>query len=180
MWLKVWDCRWKPRPKMCRFCWHGITSCFCLPPFIIPLSRMLLGVAKPAMLHTMADALLLTGVRRAAVVHGAGGYDELTTMGPARVVMVRDGATEEMEINPADHGFAPCTPAQLEVHDRQEALEVMRLLLAGEGPAPMLDMMAFNAGLAVYLMEDSMPISAAMARARQAVAGGAGGKVLDA
>jgi anthranilate phosphoribosyltransferase len=161
----------------------GIRTLFnVLGPLLNPArpTRMLLGVAKPAMLHTMADALLLTGVRRAAVVHGAGGYDELTTMGPARVVMVRDGATEEMEINPADHGFAPCTPAQLEVHDRQEALEVMRLLLAGEGPAPMLDMMAFNAGLAVYLMEDSMPISEAMARARQAVAGGAGGKVLDA
>ncbi|MFV0422023.1 anthranilate phosphoribosyltransferase [Oleidesulfovibrio sp.] len=161
----------------------GIRTLFnVLGPLLNPArpTRMLLGVARPELLRTMAGALQLTGVARAAVVHGAGGYDELTTMGPAGVVLLENGKLRETSIDPAEFGFATCAPQQLEVHDKSEALTIMRQLLNGQGPAPMLDMIAFNTGLAVYLMENAMPLADAMEKARAAVEAGTGGKVLNA
>ena len=72
----------------------GIPTLFNLMgPLLNPArpSHQLLGVGHPEMLDIMAGALALNGVRHAAVVHGAGGFDELTPCGPNRVVLVRDG-----------------------------------------------------------------------------------------
>ena len=72
------------------------------------------------------------------------------------------------------------TPEDLAVESREEAVAVLRRLLDGEGPRPMRDMVALNVGLAIFLMEEGMPLDVCMARAREAVRAGLGRRVLHA
>jgi anthranilate phosphoribosyltransferase len=157
----------------------GIRTLFNLMgPLLNPArpTHQLLGVARAAIAPLMAEVLHLTGCRRAAVVHGAGGYDELTPFGPATVVWVREDGLEQAELDPLDLGIPRHAPEDVAVASKDEALAVMREVLAGKGPAAMRDMVALNLGLAIHLLEDGrLDLAAAVDRAREAVAAGAAG-----
>src|SRR5262249_6567383 len=68
------------------------------------------GVYSPELARTYAEALAALGARRAFVVHGDGGIDELTPTGPNLVVEVRDGDVHEWELDPRSLGFYPADP----------------------------------------------------------------------
>ena len=162
----------------------GVRTLFnILGPMINPArpSHLLMGVARPELVDLVAQTLRQTPLRCGAVVCGAGGYDELTPMGPATVALLREGDVRPLRLDPADFGLAhTCRPRDLAVQNREEAVAVLKELLAGRGPEAMLDMVALNVGLAVYLLEDGLDLAAAMARAREAVRSGAGREVLQA
>ena len=84
-----------------------------------------------------------------------------------------------MTLDPAAYGFAPCRADEVEVGSREEAAAVLRELLAGRGPRAMRDMMTLNAAFAVWLMEDGLSLEDCVAKARKAVAEGAGMRVLS-
>lgn len=161
----------------------GIRTLFnILGPMINPArpTHLLLGVARPALVPLVAETLLQSPLTRAAVVCGAGDYDELTPIGPAHVALLHHGKARPLALDPALFGIAPCTPEDLAVHSREEAVEVLKQLLEGRGPRAMLDMITLNVGLAVYLLEEDLEMSVCMARAREAVHAGVGRKVLHA
>ena len=122
------------------------------------------------------------------VVHGAGGYDEATTLGETAFMFVRDDEVRPGRLDPAEYGFTPCEEKELAVKDPEEAADVLRLLLQGKGPKAMRDMLALNLGLALYLPSpdldqeqpdpdcgyDKARMAAAMREAKTAVAEGAG------
>ncbi len=70
------------------------------------------GVYSPELARTYAEALAELGARRAFVVHGAGGLDELSPFGPNLVVEVVDGDVREWELDPRDLGIEPCQPGR--------------------------------------------------------------------
>ena len=152
-----------------------------LGPLLNPArpTHMLLGVAKPEFMPIMAETLAHAGVTRAAVVHGAGGYDELTTLGINKIIYVEHGKIREAELDPSLYGFTPCAEEELAVHGKEEGLAVLRKLLSGEGPQAMKEMLALNTGMALHLLTDH-PMEKCMERARTAVAEGIGRKVLNA
>ena len=161
----------------------GVRTLFnLLGPMINPArpSHLLMGVARPELVPLLADTLSQSALYRAAVVCGAGNYDELTPMGPATAMLLHNGSVRPLELDPADFGFQSCTPEDLAVESREEAVAVLRRLLDGEGPRPMRDMVALNVGLAIFLMEEGMPLDVCMARAREAVRAGLGRRVLHA
>ena len=63
----------------------------------------------------MAEALLLLGTRRALVVQGEDGLDEVTLFGPTRVTEVVDGGLRNFTWTPADFGLAPASLESLQV-----------------------------------------------------------------
>lgn len=159
----------------------GIRTLFnLLGPLINPArpTHLLLGVAKPGLVDLLAETLKHSHIIKAAIIHGAGGYDELTPIGASRVVILKNGQFTPMTIDPADYGIPPCTPEDLAVHSRDEAVKTLRLILSGEGPEHMRNMVALNLGMAIFLMEDDMPVHLAMAKAKEAVAAGTGRRVL--
>lgn len=162
----------------------GVRTLFnILGPMINPArpSHLLMGVARPALVELAAATLAQTPLKRGAVVCGAGDYDEVTPMGPARVILLDNGLTRPLPLDPADYGLGhACRPADLAVASRDEAVAVLRELLEGRGPKPMLDMVALNVGLALYVLEESPDLAVCMALAREAVNAGAGRRVLDA
>ncbi len=152
-----------------------------LGPLLNPArpSHLLMGVAKPELVELLSEAIRQSHIRRAAVVCGAGGYDEVTQLGRATMKIIDHGQIADMELDPAAFGFAPCDEKELHVGSKEEAVAALRRILAGDGPAAMMDMVALNVGLGIFLMEGRLPLAACMAKAREAVYAGVGEHVLD-
>ena len=70
------------------------------------------GVYSPELARTYAEALAELGSRRAFVVHGAGGLDELSPFGTNLVVEVVDGDVREWELDPRELGIEPVVSAE--------------------------------------------------------------------
>ncbi|MCL1920976.1 MAG: anthranilate phosphoribosyltransferase [Kiritimatiellaeota bacterium] len=153
-----------------------------LGPLLNPArpSHLLIGVAQERLLPLMADALRTSHVRCAAVVHGAGGYDEVSPLGISKVIFLHDGRMSEAEINPADYGIALCAEADLRVDSVEHAERLMRDFLDGRATRPIQDMVTLNVGVALHLLNPDRPLATCMAQAREAVAGATGRKVLAA
>lgn len=160
----------------------GIPTLFnILGPMVNPAkpNHLLMGVAKPELVPIIANALAHSGIYKAAVVCGAGNYDELTTLGKTTVAFVENGKVTYQEIDPAEFGFSPCKEEDLACTTKEEAINSLKAILSGQGSTPMQDMVAINAGLAIFLLEENMPLQAAMQKAKNAVASGIGKKVLE-
>ena len=148
----------------------GIRTLFnLLGPLINPSrpTHILLGVARPNLVRLMAETLAQSSVHRAAVVCGAGGYDEITPIGPNEMIILNDGKLEPLTLDPADYGIPACTPEDLAVSSRDGAVAVLRELLAGRGPEAMRNMLALNVGMSIYLLE-KLPLATCIAKAREA------------
>jgi anthranilate phosphoribosyltransferase len=133
------------------------------------------GVPRKDILPLFANTLARMGGRSGAVVCGAGDYDELTTLGAARIAYVRGGAVRFEELDPGEYGFTPATPEELAVSCPEEGADVLRELLDGRGPEPMRQMLALNIGFGLHLLHPEKPLQACMAEGKAAVAGGVGG-----
>ena len=96
------------------------------------------------------------------------------------MLLLKDGELTPFSLDPAEFGIQPCTPEDLAVSSKEEAVQVLRELLNGAGPAPMRDMLILNVGMAIHLLEDNLPLASCMAKAREALADGVGGRVLHA
>jgi anthranilate phosphoribosyltransferase len=74
----------------------------------------LVGVYSDQLVRTIADVLAQLGARRAFVVHGAGGIDELSPVGPNLVAEVVDGTVHERTLDPeAELGLPRCSVEEL-------------------------------------------------------------------
>jgi len=89
------------------------------------------GVYSPTLVRTIADVLARLGARRAFVVHGAFGIDELSPAGPNLVGEVVEGAVSEREIDPLDLGLPRCDPNELRGGTPDENAAAIREVFRG-------------------------------------------------
>ena len=153
----------------------GVRSLFNLMgPLLNPArpTHQILGVPTARHVRLMAEVLALTGLSCGAVVHGAGGFDELTPFGPADVCWLRDGWIKCERIDPTALGIPAGKASDVVVSGRDEAVTVLRELLAGKGNETMRDMVALNLGCALHLLEDGLSLKQGVQKAREAVAAG--------
>jgi anthranilate phosphoribosyltransferase len=90
------------------------------------------GVYDAALVRTIAEVLAQLGARRAFVVHGAGGIDELSPTGPNLVCEVVDGAVHEREIDPLELGVPRCDPDELRGGTPEENAAAIHAVFSGE------------------------------------------------
>jgi anthranilate phosphoribosyltransferase len=90
------------------------------------------GVYAPTLVPTIAEVLAQLGARRAFVVHGAGGIDELSPAGPNLVCEVVDGDVREREIDPLELGVPRCDPDELRGGSPAENAAAIRAVFEGE------------------------------------------------
>jgi anthranilate phosphoribosyltransferase len=90
------------------------------------------GVYSPVLVRTIADVLARLGARRAYVVHGAGGIDELSPVGQNLVAEVVDGEVLERRLDPeSELGIPRCSVDELRGGSPAENAEAIREVFAG-------------------------------------------------
>ena len=150
-----------------------------LGPLVNPASApfQLLGVGRPQLQPLLAEALLLLGVRRAIVVHGSDGLDEVTLAGPTAVIEAADGRLRRFEWQPGDFGLKPAGGSAMLVSGPEESAEVIAGILDGRRGPPR-DIVVANAAAALWTIgRDPSPKQCAE-RAADAIDTGAARELL--
>ena len=106
------------------------------------------GVFDLDLVPLLADALARLGVRRAFVVHGDDGLDEITTTGPTTAREVAGGKVIEHRFKPEDFGIKPARPGDLSGGDAEACAQILRSVLEGE-KGPRRDIVVVNAAAAL-------------------------------
>ncbi|WJI16235.1 anthranilate phosphoribosyltransferase [Pseudoxanthomonas winnipegensis] len=133
--------------------------------------NILMGVFHPDLVGIQARVLHQLGAERALVVWGRDGMDELSLGAGTLVGELRDGKVREYELHPEDFGIAMSASRNLKVDGPEQSIAMLRAVLAGE-PGPALDIVAYNAGAALYVAGVRDSIAAGIEAARAAIADG--------
>ncbi len=137
------------------------------------------GVYAPELVETIASVLVRLGARRAFVVHGAGGVDELSPAGPNLVCEVVEGRVVRREIDPLDLGVARCSAADLAGGTPEENAATVREIFAGAA-GPKRDAVLLNAAGAIAAGGHAEDLVDGYRLAAAAVDSGAASERLDA
>ena len=141
-------------------------------------SHQILGVYEARWLKPMAETLLTLGIKRAWVVHGLDGIDELSISGPSRVIEVKDGTLAEFELTPADAGLDSSPLSALEGGTPDQNSAAIRELLEGRA-GPFRDVVLLNAGAGLHILGLTDTLLEGVERARQAIDSGKAIKTLS-
>jgi anthranilate phosphoribosyltransferase len=143
-------------------------------------SHQLIGVADASFLETIAGALARLGVGRALIVSGEEGLDEVSICAATQVVEVDGEQISSYTLTPQDVGIAPADPDDpaLGGGSPAENAEVTRAVFAGE-LGVRADLVAINAGAAIYAAGAVETIAAGVEAAREALASGAAAEALE-
>ena len=136
------------------------------------------GVYSTDLALTYAETLAGLGARRAFVVHGDGGLDELSPTGVNVVVEVVNGEIHEWELDPRSLGVYPADPASLRGGSAAENAAALRAVLAGERSGRR-DAVLLNAGAALVAAGIADDIGEGFAIAAEAIDSGAAATRLD-
>jgi anthranilate phosphoribosyltransferase len=137
------------------------------------------GVYSPDLVRTLAEVLAALGARRAFVVHGAAGIDELSPAGPNLVCEVVDGGVREREIDPLELGVPRCAPEELRGGSPEENAQAIRDVFSG-ADGGRRDAILLNAAGAIAAGGHAEDLREGLELARAAVESGAAGERLEA
>ncbi|GAB2503244.1 anthranilate phosphoribosyltransferase [Lysobacter humi (ex Lee et al. 2017)] len=141
--------------------------------------NILMGVFHPDLVGIQVRVLQELGAERALVVWGRDGMDELSLGAGTLVGELRDGQVREYEVHPEDFGIAMAASRNLRVADAAESRAMMMLALDDEPGLPR-EIVALNAGAALYVAGVSDSIADGITLARRTIASGAARAKLDA
>ncbi|CAM4379262.1 anthranilate phosphoribosyltransferase [Stenotrophomonas lactitubi] len=132
---------------------------------------VLMGVFHPDLVGIQARVLRELGAERAMVVWGRDNMDEISLGAGTLVGELRDGKVREYEIHPEDFGIAMSASRNLRVDGPEQSIAMLCAVLDNE-PGPALDIVALNAGAALYVAGVASDIGDGLARARAVIADG--------
>ena len=146
----------------------GVRTVFnLLGPLTNPASAkcQLLGVFSNDVQWPIAKVLQQLGAEHAMVVH-ADGLDELTVAGQSQIVELKDGQINEYTLEPADFGMDEQDVSSLRCESPEESLKLIQAALNGSENQAASDIVALNAGAALYVsgVAGSMANGVAMAQ----------------
>jgi anthranilate phosphoribosyltransferase len=137
------------------------------------------GVYSADLVEKLAEALSMLGLRRALVVHGSDGLDEITITGSTRIAEVREGQVHSYEVTPEEFGLHRATLEDICGGDAAFNAALIREVLGGKKSAQR-DVVLLNAAAALVAagradhLRDGVPLAA------NAIDSGAAEQTLDA
>lgn len=134
--------------------------------------HQLVGIFDGSLTNMMAMVLHNLGGKRAFVVHGSDGLDELTTTGATTVSEVRGGKVQTYTVHPKDVGLPVDPPEILRGGDAQFNADLTLRLLRGED-MPQRHVVLLNAAAAIAASTDDQSIADCLTLAQQSLNGGA-------
>jgi anthranilate phosphoribosyltransferase len=125
----------------------------------------IVGVYAADLVEKLAEALSMLGLRRALVVHGSDGLDEITITGPTRIAEVREGQVHSYEVTPEEFGIQRATLDEISGGDAARNAALIREILGGKKSARR-DVVLLNAAAALVAagrsdhLRDAVPLAA--------------------
>lgn len=126
----------------------------------------LVGVFDEALLEVFARVLKELGVKRALIVHGDDGLDEITLSTTTKVCELNHGVISTKTISPEDFGLSRCSLESVKGGDKVVNAAILRDLFDGK-TGPMRDILLLNAGAALYTCEKVTSIQEGIALAEK-------------
>jgi anthranilate phosphoribosyltransferase len=159
----------------------GVRTLFnILGPLTNPASapNILMGVFHSDLVGIQVRALQRLGAEHALVVYGKDGMDEISLGAGTLVGELKDGQITEYEIHPEDFGMAMISNRSLRVEGPEQSRQMLMDVLDGV-PGAASDIVALNAGAALYAANLASDLGDGLERARQVIASGAARRKLD-
>jgi anthranilate phosphoribosyltransferase len=152
----------------------GIKTIFnILGPLTNPASapNILMGVFHADLVGIQVRALERLGAEHAVVVYGRDGLDEVSLGAATLVGELRNGAITEYEIHPEDFGLVMASNRALRVETAHESMGMLMSVLDNQ-PGAARDIVALNAGVALYAANVAATMAEGVERARAVIASG--------
>lgn len=140
-------------------------------------TRQLLGVYDAKWLEPIAQALHALGTKRAWVVHGAEGVDELSLSGASQVAELKDGEVRRFTVTPEEAGLEAAPLSALKGGDAKANARALESLFASEKGA-YRNAVLLNAAAGLVIAEKADDLRAGVALAAQAIDDGAAMRTL--
>ena len=141
--------------------------------------RQVVGVADERRMPLIAGALRELGTMHALVVHGAPGLDEVSPLGPTRVIEIRDGSLREWTIEPERYGFEKPRAEHLAGGSPKENAEMVLSVLGGAASSGATAAVVLNAAAAIYVSGVVRTYDDAVSSAEAATRDGTGLRALE-
>lgn len=138
-------------------------------------SHYLVGVFEQSLCLPIAKVLAALGAVHALVVHAEVGLDELSLEGITHVAEYNHGKLTSYIINAEDVGLQQQSLEGLQVIDSTTSKKIIDAAFAGQH-AKAIDMIAFNAGVAIYVADKADSLQAGVAIAKNIITSGAAAK----
>jgi anthranilate phosphoribosyltransferase len=161
----------------------GLRSIFnMLGPLTNPAGtrHQLLGVYRKSLTEMFAAALRLLGARRAMVVHGHDGLDEISVCASTRVTELKDEIIKTYDIGPEPYFGEIAEPAALTGGDVSENRRITRAVLSGKERGPKRNIVLFNAAAALVAAGKAADLQAGVKAAEASIDTGGAGEKLEA
>jgi anthranilate phosphoribosyltransferase len=133
--------------------------------------RQVLGVYSLHLVEILGRVLLALGAEHALVVHSADGLDEISISASTFVCEVRDGDVSSFELTPEEIGAGRHAIAEISGGDARENARIARDVLGGAKGARS-EIVAANAGAALYVSGAASTIRDGVAMARESISSG--------
>ena len=142
-------------------------------------SCQVIGVFRPDLTEAACMALKRLGSKRALVVHGHDGLDELSVCEKTRVTELRDGTITTRDLDPTEFFGTLATPSDLKGGDAETNAAITRAVLSGETGARR-DIILLNAGAAIFVSGKAASIADGIRMAEKSIDSGRALSTLEA
>ena len=141
--------------------------------------NQIMGVFDAVWIPAILEVLQALGSEHVLVVAAEDGLDEISIAAPTHVGELKNGKTQQYTITPQQFGvqnYSDCS--MLKIDSAEASLTMLKQALAGDNQAA-TDIVALNAGAAIYAANLSDDLEAGVNRARQVIASGEASRKLD-
>jgi anthranilate phosphoribosyltransferase len=138
----------------------------------------LAGVFDRKLLPLYAETFRLLGRKTGWAVHGTGGLDEVSTLGPSEVHALEDGAIRRFSVQPETFGIPSAQIEDLRGGDARRNAECLEDILRAKDYGPKRDIVILNAACALVVAGLSRDMPSAVAMAASAIDNGSAYAVL--
>lgn len=133
--------------------------------------RQLIGVFDEQWLVPVAEVLKKLGSKHVLVVHARDGLDEISIAAPTDVAELIDGIVHRYTVTPEQFGLSRASLETLSITCAADSLAIIRAVLNNQ-PGPARNIVALNAGAAIYAADLTDSLDAGIRRAHQVLADG--------
>ncbi len=141
-------------------------------------NAQVIGVYDSSRLKQIASVLKLLGTRKAFVVHGSDGLDEITLTGDTKVCELANGRIQEYILKPDSFELTACEAKDITGGTPEENADILKAILSGI-KGPKRDIVLMNASAAICASDKKENLKAAMRLARESIDSGSAQQKLN-